>query len=597
MTEIVSMLLAINGGGKRVKQPKTKPGKGLMVRLLPSNWGVRTKLIFSFLLVIVIFMGSSGASYNQLIGVARDAGLLGHSADLRNMVAKLAGLSRDEYIYTADLIIVGDEQALEKYREASKQFRATVSQLEKEFTELDLLQLLNAARTHETRYERILTEDLLRALREGDARTVRTWDIELATIRGNIVGLTEKLNEALEMEQSMAMERIKEHLKQVAQNTLAGIIVALAIGVLVALAASSMIRSPLVQLVSYSRRMAEGDLAGEGMVSRRHDETGLLVSAFNDMRDALRRLIQAGADHASQVAAASEQLAASAGEVGDASSQVAQAVQEIARGSGEQAAHVQEAATAVSGLLQRVEEVTGRTHAMDQAASQVLEKAGGGNRAVADAVRQMEAIASQVHSSTALIENLGKRSEEVGQIVEVITGIAEQTNLLALNAAIEAARAGEQGRGFAVVAEEVRKLAEQSGQAAGRIAGMIREIQAETQAAVQSMEIGNREVQRGTRVIHQTGDTFEEINRGIGELAAHIQQLAALAGEMAVAGQQAGSQVRNIAAITEEATAGAEEVSSAMQQQQASIEEIAASTASLARMAEELAKTSARFKL
>ena len=86
---------------------------------------------------------------------------------------------------------------------------------------------------------------------------------------------------------------------------------------------------------------------------------------------------------------------------------------------------------------------------------------------------------------------LGDRSQEVGQIVDTISGIAGQTNLLALNAAIEAARAGEQGRGFAVVAEEVRKLAEQSQEAAKHIADLISHIQADTEDAVQAMQEGN----------------------------------------------------------------------------------------------------------
>lgn len=278
-------------------------------------------------------------------------------------------------------------------------------------------------------------------------------------------------------------------------------------------------------------------------------------------------------------------------------SQVARAVEEVAKGSEEQSMHVQQVAQAVSGLMQRVQEVTGFTQEMARASSEVLAKTEEGNQAVAEAVSQMKVIAGQVNSSAVVIDNLGKRSGEVGQIVEVITSIAEQTNLLALNAAIEAARAGDQGRGFAVVAEEVRKLAEQSGKAAERIANMIREIQGETRTAVQSMEAGHREVNQGIQVINRTGDAFGQISQEIKKLAAHTEHLVDLAHKMTANGKEAENQVLNVSAITEEATAGTQEASSAMQQQQSSVQEIATSSASLAHMAEELVVRTSKFKI
>ena len=107
-----------------------------------------------------------------------------------------------------------------------------------------------------------------------------------------------------------------------------------------------------------------------------------------------------------------------------------------------------------------------------------------------------------------VINGLDQRSKEIGSIVDLITEVAEQTNLLALNAVIEAARVGEQGRGFAVVAEEVRKLAEQSRNAADEIGKLVRETQAESGNAVNSMQDGVKKVRAGTEAVLSSGETF-----------------------------------------------------------------------------------------
>jgi methyl-accepting chemotaxis protein len=194
-----------------------------------------------------------------------------------------------------------------------------------------------------------------------------------------------------------------------------------------------------------------------------------------------------------------------------------------------------------------------------------------------NAVRQASAAVEQA------MESLAARSEQIGSIVETITGIAGQTNLLALNAAIEAARAGEQGKGFAVVAEEVRKLAEESQTAAASIAGLIQEIQNETQAAVAVVADGARRSESGVEVVEQARDAFARIGASVEDVTSRI-------GDISTA-------MNEVAAVAEQSSASTEEVSASTEETSASTQEIAASAQELARTAEELEALVSRFQV
>ena len=137
-----------------------------------------------------------------------------------------------------------------------------------------------------------------------------------------------------------------------------------------------------------------------------------------------------------------------------------------------------------------------------------------GAQSITSAVEQIQRVADIVNASAETVNKLGKRSEEIGEIVGTISSIAEQTNLLALNASIEAARAGEAGRGFAVVADEIRKLAEESREAAASIANLIEGIQKDTSLAVDSMQQGNQAVADGTQAVKGLTAAFSKIEEG-----------------------------------------------------------------------------------
>ena len=267
------------------------------------------------------------------------------------------------------------------------------------------------------------------------------------------------------------------------------------------------ITGPLENLNLIVAKVAKGDLTSSVELDS-SDEIGLLAKNFNIMLFHLRELVNQVHNLSQTLAAASQQLTANADQSVNTSNQVSSSINTVAKGAQQQLLAVGNATENVSQVSVNLQQVAKNANTMADSSVQAAEKARSGGKSIGDAVSQMSQIENTVNSSAKIISELGDRSNEIGQIVDAISALASQTNLLALNAAIEAARAGEQGRGFAVVAEEVRKLAEQSQEAAKKIAVLIGEIQANTSQAVTAMTAGTNEVRIGANVVNAAGVAF-----------------------------------------------------------------------------------------
>ena len=356
------------------------------------------------------------------------------------------------------------------------------------------------------------------------------------------------------------------------------------------------IKKSITELARVSGAVSNGDLSVQAEVYS-NDELGKLSQEYNLMIGSIKALIGQIQKTSSQVAAASEELTASADQSAEVTQQIAQSITKVAELSNGQVKVVNETTDVVQQMSAGIEETAATIGMAADQTGKAVDVANDGNESIKNAIKQMNNIETTVSRSAQVVIKLGESSKEIGQIVETISGIAGQTNLLALNAAIEAARAGEQGKGFAVVAEEVRKLAEQSQEAAERIAALIGGIQTDTQAAVVAMNEGTNEVQVGTEVVFTAGKSFENILDMVDNVNKQSKEIAITMEEMANGTQQIVTSVESIDTSCNKMADETEMVSASTQEQSAAMEQIASASRSLAGLAQELNEASAKFKL
>ncbi len=356
----------------------------------------------------------------------------------------------------------------------------------------------------------------------------------------------------------------------------------------------SAINSLIAEVDGIAMSAVEGSLSFRADISQYHGDYKKIIEGFNKTLDAMNNPILEGVealkvladgdftvsiesqykgDHAKikeSINAMSNSISLALSDVSDAISATASAGTEIsssaeqmAAGAHEQTGQATEVAGAVEQMTKTILENTkNASHAAD-AAKTAGDKARGGGVIVKDTIEGMNRIADVVKKSAATVHKLGKSSDQIGEIIQVIDDIADQTNLLALNAAIEAARAGEQGRGFAVVADEVRKLAERTTKATKEIAGMIKQIQKDTSEAVISMDAGAQEVELGKAKADKAGIALQEIIDETGKVVDVVNLVAAANEEQSTAAEEISKNIDAISNVTQESASATQQIAHA----------------------------------
>ena len=328
----------------------------------------------------------------------------------------------------------------------------------------------------------------------------------------------------------------------------------------------------LSDFLDVSQRVYHGDMT-INLDYDTPDEFGKIAHSYNDTLGKIRTITAKIQDIANELTDSAETMSTGVNQSAQVVTSIADSINGIAELSVSQNKNVDSASSALNNIISGVNDVAELAKQTASHASQVGTTVNQGIEGINVISQYMDRVEAMVSTSAEQVDTLGHRSEEIGQIVETIVNISGQTNLLALNAAIEAARAGEHGRGFAVVAEEIRKLAEDSQEAAQHIAELIGTIQDETKKAVDAMHHGNKGVRQGSEVVKEAMAEFSQVTDMVdnmvdqmAQVAQHIEQVSAESGYVVDATTSVSKDSDKISNETQQVSAASEEQSATMHQ-------------------------------
>ncbi len=383
----------------------------------------------------------------------------------------------------------------------------------------------------------------------------RDWDEgnlameEYDVVSENVIGGVSQLVSDEEVSERAALDEMNEMVLSALNIAKVVPFLTLAVGaaiIIMLIALRRSIVAPLNELADATRRVASGDLTTSLKDKGRPDELGELTRDFIIMIDNLKRVLN-------KVKVSVEGLSTLSNGLNEASAT-------IVEGSEFQDTMIGQVATASNELTATIEEVARNVSQVSNIAAAASESATKGGVIVSETIASMNSISDTSEGSSRVVESLGDRSKEIGQIIKVIDDIADQTNLLALNAAIEAARAGDQGRGFAVVADEVRALAERTMSATKEIVDMIGGIQVDSDKAIISMKSGVKAIDEGVTLSEDAGTALRGIVTHVDDVSANIIQISTASEEQSVAANQISGDIEKIAETTKKSKHEAEDV-------------------------------------
>lgn len=557
------------------------------------------KLVGGFLIVAILFGIITAISYNSMEDMEDAYGdLVDRQAQIALNAREMQALTLAQANNMRGSLLMNDaelsKQVLNNNTQLQELISTTIELVNRQQDKEALQQMAELNKLMKQKHEQL---NALPRKGEDDHSIIEFYESEIVPVEKQMDSVADALTEARKEQLAEVNKATAEKVESATLSVLTLSVIAVAVSILIGVIISRLISKPVQTVSEALIRVSDGDLTLQELKVQSKDEIGDLTTALNKMVKDLRDMVTQVKDASMQVAASSEELTAGADQTTKATEQIASATQQLASGSEEQMKSVTEAASAINQMSAGIRQIAANSEVVSGLAENASHASNDGVTAVNAVLGQMKEIDETVQETASIIRTLGDRSQEIGNIVGMITAIANQTNLLALNAAIEAARAGESGRGFAVVADEVRKLAEQSANSAKQIAGLIGEIRKETDNAVASMQQGTEKVADGMTKTQQVSQAFAVIENAVSNVTGKVQEVSAAVQQMAVGSQQIVGAIETVSKAAEEGAAASRQTSAASQEQLATMEEVASSAQALSRLAEDMQLVLTKFKL
>jgi methyl-accepting chemotaxis protein len=524
-----------------------------------TQWSVGKKLTGGFGLALLMLLTIGGVSYWSLTLLVENAYWVTHTHQVLEDLEGILSLLKDTETGQRGFVLTRQERYLEPYSAAQAKIPQRINDVRKLTSDnprqkprLDALEAAIAQRNEELQ-ETINLRKKDEAKETVDLQNAKGLEAALKIVltdkgKKYMDKIRDTVAEMEEEEKQLLDDRTKREAATVFTAKLTiifGSLLAFVVLLVFSFLLTRGITKPLQQVMERSQQIAGGNLKQEKLPIRSRDELGLLTAGFNTMLESLQELTREATGVTLGLSTAAAQIATAAQQQVTSMSQTGTALNQVTTTSEEFKATMQEFADRARAVQEATEETTKRTHK--------------GREMSQDSAERIMRVRKNAQETGESVLRLTEQMQRIGEITASVNEIAEQTKMLALNASIEAARAGEGGRGFAVVATQVRELANQSKEAAGRIEHLISETQKSMQNVANKIEDGSRLSTDSSEIVRQVAQAFEEIAKAIEQTTEAMKQINAGARQQEQGISELVSSITEIDSSSKESLASAEQ--------------------------------------